>query len=122
MKRMVLVFAAAVAAMASGCVVEVDDTRLIYETCDFDSDCEAATDGCFGVTVNYGTHVASDNMCSLNCASHAECIDNGRCYDVGGSGVFICYQSCFDDLDCPAFWSCISTVGGVPFDAICLPD
>jgi len=120
MTRPILLFAAAL--FAGGCII-VDDGgfgRATYSECSYDSQCGGASDGCYDVTVDYGTHVASDGLCALWCVSDYDCPGNGACYSVS-AGPRICYQRCNGDWNCPWGFACIDTIGGQPYDSICLP-
>lgn len=111
----------AAAFFAGGCIIVDDDyARPTYSECDYDSQCGGASDGCYDLFVDYGTHVASGGLCSLWCDSDFDCPYGGACYSVS-AGPRICYERCSGDWSCPFGFACIDTVGGQPFDSICLP-
>ena len=112
-------FALVVMGSTAGCVV--DDT---YAFCVDDNDCSDLDDQCIFLDV---PGVTSGSFCTHGCSGDFDCESNfgfaGACYDVQGSGVPLCYQTCFDDLDCYSSSVCIEALlpGGVS-DFICLPD
>ena len=57
------------------------------------------------------------------CAADSDCPvsatgEGGACYDVMGSGAYLCYGRCFTDAECAPGLRCLTTSMG---DAICLP-
>jgi len=118
-----LTLALGAAALAQGCVVVTDDdpgpTYLdTYEPCARSSQC-LPEDDCFEITVDSGSRVVTDGMCTHGCLDDLDCPYGGACYDLGDG--FLCYDRCRDDFDCPPGFGCLDTVGGAPGDAICLP-
>lgn len=116
------VLIAAALCTAGACSVEVSDGPFleVYEPCGATSQCLQPSDSCYTITVDYGTDVVSDTMCSLSCIDDLDCPFGGACYQLQ-SGPPICYQRCSFDGDCPPGFACLDTVGGASFDAICLP-
>ena len=103
---------------AIGC--SADPVGLVYDPCFDGADCEALADACFSVT-NPANGI-TDNFCSVGCNSDRDCPfdargDVGACLSVEG-GLQICYERCFDDLDCPSGFGCFDTTVA---DPICLP-
>lgn len=131
--RVVVSLTALFAAFASaGCFVETDDDGVDvidpgsgllgpYDVCDFSSDCDPFfSDACFDIN--------GGGMCTLSCASDADCPGvgsfSGACYALAfdPSGAQLCYQRCFDDIDCaPGLFCADATIGGGVVDAICVP-
>ncbi len=120
---------------ATGCFVTVEDDSysysLAYAPCYDDGECDGR-DFCAWHELSYPdpydsrrTVVVEDGICTHGCGSDAQCPDSpvsglqGACYDIGYG--LLCYERCFDDYDCPSGFYCVSTVGGVTGDAICLP-
>jgi hypothetical protein len=101
---------------ASGCTIE----PVNYASCVTIAGCNSRADGCYTVTLGTGE---SDSFCSNGCGSDAECPtgtngSRGGCYDVMGSGAFICYERCTDNFDCAPGFACTATSDG---GTICLP-
>ncbi len=95
-----------------------------YGYCEDTDDCVSADVACVALTVPAAS--TSGTYCTRECASDAECEPNhgynGACYDVGGSGTFLCFQSCAFDSDCYATSVCVEIdPGGGVIDFICLP-
>jgi hypothetical protein len=110
------------AATAGACTVSVEDGPYLetYEPCGSTSQCLSTTDSCYTITVDYGSDIVSDGMCSRSCGNDGDCPFGGACYTVQ-SGPPICYARCAFDEDCPPGYACLDTVGGWRGDAICLP-
>lgn len=104
----------------SGCII-LDDTPA-YGACGADIDCQS--NFCHEVSVDYGSYVATNGICTRGCSSDAQCpigITNepGGCYSLGRTDPFVCYERCFTDGDCPTGFTCADVAGSD--DQICLP-
>lgn len=126
MTRFAMILAVvAMGALGVGCTVEggTDSTYLI---CTDDLDCDG-DDQCFAVDLGDGR---AGSFCSHDCSSDAQCDSfNGlasACYSLFGDPTMrsICYERCEFDSDCSNFgFVCTTaTMGGVPTDAICVPE
>lgn len=104
----------------SGCVVVEERATPIYDPCYSTSECDAYSDACWEVSIDYGDGIATDAMCSVQCIDDLDCPYGGLCMSLGGETP-ICYQPCIDDFDCAGGFACIDTAGPRSFDAICLP-
>lgn len=109
--------ALACAVLAPGC--SNDDGRA-YDLCRDSSDCRDTLDGCSIID----TATTRAGICTNSCASDFDCpFDRreirGACLSIGGS-PFVCFERCFDDLDCPSSFFCTPTTGGAA-ETICLP-
>ncbi|NOY94048.1 MAG: hypothetical protein GXP55_22930 [Deltaproteobacteria bacterium] len=107
--------------LATGCFA--DSFTPAYDPCLSSSECEALLT-CTPMSVDYGSYVASDAMCTQGCSSDANCPltfagYEGACFSISG-GPAICYERCDTDSDCASGFGCTDTVGGA-LDAICLP-
>jgi hypothetical protein len=113
---------AAAFSTSPACIVDVSDGPYLapYEPCGSTTQCELPSDSCYSITVDYGSDIVSDTMCSLSCGSDRDCPFGGACYQVQ-SGPPICYQRCSFDGDCAPGYACLDTAGGWRGDAICLP-
>jgi len=105
----------------SGCIV--DNGTPAYDPCFSSDECEAGLT-CTTLSVDYGSYVATDAMCTARCSSDFDCPIthagyDGACFSIGRSAP-ICYERCDSDFDCADGFACTDTVGGA-LDAICLP-
>jgi len=128
-------------ALASGCIVAVDDrrpipppppvggTELTYDTCVTTESCAVASDVCVTVTTTDTTGVVrSGNQCSSFCANESECAPingfAGACYmlsDDPDFRNFTCYARCNTSAECDFGQKCVEVTGDAGPDAICLP-
>lgn len=108
---------------ASGCIVVSDDAPRLdwYDVCGYDSDCPLSSDGCFDVTVDYGSVVITDAICTGYCRADYDCPFGGACLSLSGEPA-ICYQRCDRDYDCAPGFACLQTDDGTFLDYICLPN
>jgi hypothetical protein len=131
MNRWLFTFTLCVVPLAlSGCIIVDDDDPpprgggggelFVYDPCGFTSDCELLADSCFDVTVDYGSEIITDGMCSLYCDFDDDCPAPGACLSINGEEP-ICYETCVDDLDCPSGFACIDTVDRRSIVPVCLP-
>lgn len=103
-----------------GCVVVEDNYTPIYDPCFSTSECDAYSDACWEITIDYGDAIVTDAMCSVSCIDDLDCPYGGYCLSIGGERP-ICYQPCYDDFDCAHGFSCIDTVSALSIDPVCLP-
>lgn len=122
--RALLALAVLGAAVGPGCVVvERDDDFVIpiYDPCNRTSDCEPRADRCFDITIDYGTHIVNDGMCSVFCADDRDCPSLGACFALDELADPLCYQTCVDDLDCALGFRCVDAIDVRSITPICLP-
>lgn len=111
------------------CLCSVTATP-IYESCATVDECEALADRCQSVTITYadtGTFMGAH--CTNGCVTDADCVtgstgEAGACYTILGLPNAVCYERCFDDLDCASGYRCVDAtdeVGNPLGDSICLP-
>jgi hypothetical protein len=114
------------AAAVSGCTI----VTPVYGNCDTTSECESLADRCQDLTITYtDTGTFNAGLCTYACSSDSECVsgstgENGACYTILGLTSSVCYERCFDDLDCAYNFRCVDATdeAGNPLgDAICLP-
>lgn len=105
--------------MATGCVVEVDDTPDQYEAC-------SGTGGaCLGGTTCLSSpYTTSGNpaaFCTRTCLPGSQCPSNlarpTSCVVAAGSAQGTCFENCNSNIDCRAGMAC-GDIGGV---RICIP-
>jgi hypothetical protein len=111
------------------CVCPTGDIA-VYESCGLTEDCESLADRCQSLTVTYpDTGTWTGGLCTYGCVNDADCIagstgEAGACYVILGLPDAVCYERCFDDLDCPGGFRCVEAtddLGNPLGDAICLP-
>lgn len=95
-----------------------------YAGCVDDLDCPAPSDGCYRLlfTRSDGTE-ADGRLCSLGCASDAECPEEGACVALAGDpgATFFCAQRCAASADCYAGFACTAVDGADRSMRLCLP-
>jgi hypothetical protein len=124
MQRSTLLFASlGLVLAASGCIVVADETPLAgwYDVCGYDSDCPVNADGCFDVSVDYGSVTITDAICSGYCSGDFDCPFGGSCLSLAGESA-VCYQRCDSDFECPLGFACLETDDGTVYDYVCLPN
>lgn len=136
LRATLLVFACSAVSMA-GCVV-TDNTPSgglpVYSSCGTLSDCSVDSTRCQDFSVNWGSGVATDAICTIACASDANCPvgpngQQGFCA-VGsflGNDMQTCLPRCYSNSDCDTGFSCLdaqqlSTGTSVPYGTrVCVP-
>lgn len=96
--------------------VIVEDTFDYYEPCSFDDQCPLDAE-CWDIEVDYGDVIVADANCTYTCEFDDECVYDGRCLDAAGPPL--CYERCFDDLDCFDGFACIDLADDL--DPVCAP-
>ena len=95
-----------------------------YAECVDELDCPAPSDACYELrfTRSDGTE-AEGRMCSLACASDADCPEGGACVALAGdpSSTFFCAQRCEASADCYAGFACTAVDGADRSMRLCLP-
>ena len=119
---------AAIAALcAAGCLVRGEPydpydpyqpgpTADLYDGC-FTSDVCFDSE-CWSITVAYDDAYVTDDMCTYECDSDADCDLGGYCLEISG-GTPLCFEPCYDDLDCSVGFACVADEFG--YDPVCLP-
>jgi hypothetical protein len=127
MNKLTLAFSLfGLAAAASGCTI----VTPVYGNCDSTAECESLADRCESLTVTYpDTGTFTEGLCTYSCLGDGDCVtgstgENGACYVILGLPEALCYERCFDDLDCTFGFRCVEAtdeLGNPLGDAICLP-
>ncbi|MFO0650198.1 MAG: hypothetical protein U0326_28510 [Polyangiales bacterium] len=90
-------FALAFAAFALSCSARSETT---YGQCRASSTCNESTPLC----IAFRNRVDGSNipLCTRECATNAECPDNGVCIEILAGGYrSLCMQRCLGDTNCP---------------------
>jgi hypothetical protein len=92
-----------------------------YAACVDDLDCGAPSDACYRLlfTRSDGTE-ADGSLCSVACASDADCPEGGACVALGEDPTFFCASPCAVSSDCYAGFAC-TMVSGDRTMQLCLP-
>jgi hypothetical protein len=91
-------------------------TRSVYAQCTSGSQCDASD--CWPVTVEYENASVSQALCTYSCAAHDDCDFGGRCFAVGDTPA-LCYQPCYEDIDCRTGFTCADIDEAI--EKACLP-
>jgi hypothetical protein len=97
-----------------------------YEACTT-AGCSSASEGCATVDVEGSTA----GMCTSACTIDPETMESdcpldargvpGRCLSLDAGVTTRCWEACLDDQDCPTDWSCLTSIGALTVDPICVP-
>jgi hypothetical protein len=88
--------------LLAGCTRNVKD-RQVYDRCFVKRECDSdTTEDCFRLE---GETTSTLRICSITCASDADCPASGRCSPLyipvdGGTTDPICIQTCAQDTEC----------------------
>ena len=92
-----------------------------YAECTDDLDCDAPSDGCYRLLFTRSDGLEADgNLCTLGCASDADCPEGGACIALGADPTFFCAAPCAASSDCYAGFTC-TMVDGDRTMQLCLP-
>ncbi|HJL17000.1 MAG TPA: hypothetical protein RMH99_15150 [Sandaracinaceae bacterium LLY-WYZ-13_1] len=95
-----------------------------YAACTDDLDCSEPSDACYRLrfTRTDGTE-ADGRLCSLGCASDADCPEGGACVALDGDpeARFFCAARCETSTDCYAGFACTRVEGADRTMQLCFP-
>ena len=135
--RSTLLAIACAAVSMTGCVVTNSSGTggaPLYSECSTLSSCDLNATRCQDFSINWGSGVASSSICTIACATDANCPigpngQNGYCTTTAvlGNSMQTCLPRCYTNNDCDPGWSCLdaqqlSTGAQVPYGTrVCVP-